>query len=127
MDSTGEVAQATAGALQQPAIAPPQRESVSLAHGERERDQASDAPQVVLRLEHAGARVAGRSIWHDLSFAARAGEFIAVLGPNGVGKSTLLKVALGLLPLAEGQVTVRGRPARRGATGVSYLPQRRVF
>ncbi len=95
-----------------------------------ERDLGHAAQQAqaeVLRFENAGARVGGRSIWRDLSFAARAGEFIAVLGPNGAGKSTLLKVALGLLPAAEGQVSVLGRPARRGALDVSYLPQRRVF
>jgi zinc/manganese transport system ATP-binding protein len=80
-----------------------------------------------LSFEHASARIGGRMIWRDVSFEARAGEFIAVLGPNGAGKSTLLRVALGLASLAEGQVSVLGRPARRGASGVSYLPQRRVF
>jgi zinc/manganese transport system ATP-binding protein len=39
----------------------------------------------------------------------------------------LLKVALGLLPVAEGEVAALGRPARRGVGDVSYLPQRRVF
>jgi len=62
-----------------------------------------------------------------MSFEARAGEFIAVLGPNGAGKSALLKVALGLLPVEAGRVSVLGRPARRGAADISYLPQRRVF
>jgi zinc/manganese transport system ATP-binding protein len=127
MESTSEVAQAIAGEIHQPDVATPQRESVSLVQGEHGRDQGSEASHIVLRFENAGARVGGRIIWRDMSFAARAGEFIAVLGPNGAGKSTLLKVALGLLPLAEGQVTVIGRPARRGASDVSYLPQRRVF
>ena len=43
--------------------------------------------------------------------ASRPGEFVAVLGPNGVGKSTLVKAALGLVPLAAGSVTVLGRAA----------------
>jgi zinc/manganese transport system ATP-binding protein len=85
------------------------------------------SPQSVLRFEHASARVGGRAIWRDIRFEAHAGEFIAVLGPNGAGKSTLLKVALGLLPVDEGQVSVLGRPAHRGAADISYLPQRRVF
>jgi zinc/manganese transport system ATP-binding protein len=55
-----------------------------------------------------------------------AGEFVAVLGPNGVGKSTLVKVLLGLLP-ADGEVRVLGE--RPGQTGdrIGYLPQRRSF
>jgi zinc/manganese transport system ATP-binding protein len=81
----------------------------------------------VLRFEGAGVRVGGRTIWRDVTFSARAGEFIAILGPNGAGKSTLLKVALGLLPLSAGRVSAFGRPVRRGAAEVSYLPQRRVF
>jgi zinc/manganese transport system ATP-binding protein len=126
MESTSEVARDITGEMRQPDT-PPQREAVAPVRDEQDCDQGSAASQIVLRFEHAGARVGGRSIWRDLTFAARAGEFIAVLGPNGAGKSTLLKVALGLLPVAEGRVTVRGRPARRGAPDVSYLPQRRVF
>jgi zinc/manganese transport system ATP-binding protein len=127
MDSTSEVAREIARGIRQPDTAPPQREPVSLVESEHERDPGSEASQIVLGFENARARVGGRIIWRDLSFAVRVGEFIAVLGPNGAGKSTLLKVTLGLLPLAEGRVTVLGRPARRGASDVSYLPQRRVF
>jgi zinc/manganese transport system ATP-binding protein len=96
-------------------------------HARKATASQSEAQHVVVGFEHASARVAGRAIWRDLSFEARAGEFIAVLGPNGAGKSTLLKVALGLLPVNEGRVSVLGRPARRGAADISYLPQRRVF
>jgi zinc/manganese transport system ATP-binding protein len=127
MDSTSEVAREITGELHRPEAEQPPSASVYLVQGERGPDQDSEAPQIVLRFENAGARVGARVIWRDLSFAARAGEFIAVLGPNGAGKSTLLKAALGLLPLAEGRVSVLGRPARRGASDVSYLPQRRVF
>ena len=41
-------------------------------------------------------------------------EFLAVLGPNGVGKTTLLKVLLGLVPVSSGHVLVNGVPPRRG-------------
>jgi zinc/manganese transport system ATP-binding protein len=55
------------------------------------------------------------------------GEFVAVLGPNGVGKSTLVKVALGLLPLAGGSATVLGRRPGEAGRDIGYLPQRRSF
>ncbi|MGI8668126.1 MAG: metal ABC transporter ATP-binding protein [Jatrophihabitans sp.] len=81
----------------------------------------------VVRLDGAEVRVGGRTIWSQVSLAVPAGEFVAVLGPNGVGKSTLLKAVLGLQPLAEGSVTVLGGPAGRYNSGIGYLPQRRAF
>jgi zinc/manganese transport system ATP-binding protein len=84
-------------------------------------------PDAVVRLENAAVRAGGRTIWSDVSLNVRAGEFVAVLGPNGVGKSTLLKVILGLHPAASGRVEVLGsEPGRRNAR-VGYLPQRRAF
>jgi zinc/manganese transport system ATP-binding protein len=56
-----------------------------------------------------------------------AGEFVAILGPNGVGKSTLLKAILGLIPLSVGTVRLLGRPPGHANRDVGYLPQRRSF
>jgi zinc/manganese transport system ATP-binding protein len=50
-----------------------------------------------------------------------------VLGPNGVGKSTLVKAILGLLPLAAGQATVLGQRPGQANERIGYLPQRRSF
>src|SRR5207249_3213943 len=55
------------------------------------------------------------------------GSFVAVLGPNGVGKSTLLKVILGLQPLTRGEVTVLGLPPGRNRRRIGYVPQRKSF
>jgi zinc/manganese transport system ATP-binding protein len=77
--------------------------------------------------EHAGVRLGARWIWRDVDLAIDAGQFVAILGPNGAGKSTLLRAMLGVVPLAEGTVTVFGRPVRRGNPEVGYLPQRRRF
>ena len=59
------------------------------------------------------------------SFTIEPGSIIAVLGPNGVGKTTLLKTILGLLPPLEGTLTVGGMsPASyRRSVGVGYLPE----
>ena len=66
-------------------------------------------------------------MWSEVSLSVHPGEFVAILGPNGVGKSTLLKVILGLVPVAGGSVSVLGaRPGQRN-NRIGYLPQRRAF
>ncbi|POX51209.1 metal ABC transporter ATP-binding protein [Streptomyces sp. Ru72] len=81
----------------------------------------------VVALRGASVRVGGRTLWSGVDLRIGAGEFTAVLGPNGVGKSTLIRVLLGALPAAAGEVRVLG--ARPGQAGdrIGYLPQRRSF
>ena len=49
-------------------------------------------------------------MWSDVTLGIEPGEFVAVLGPNGVGKSTLVKAMLGLQPLSSGSASVLGQP-----------------
>jgi len=81
----------------------------------------------VVRLSDVAARVGGRTVWSNVRLSVAAGEFVAILGPNGVGKSTLLKTILGLQPAAHGTVEVLGQPAGRRNAKIGYLPQRRNF
>jgi zinc/manganese transport system ATP-binding protein len=81
----------------------------------------------VISLEHVGVAVGGRTIWSDVSLAVQAGEFTAVLGPNGVGKSSLLKAILGLIPISDGELTVLGGHPGQHNARIGYLPQRRAF
>lgn len=81
----------------------------------------------VVSLRGAGVRVGGRTLWSGVDLEVGAGEFVAVLGPNGVGKSTLVKMLLGILPPAAGEVSVLGEAPGRAGHRVGYLPQRRSF
>jgi zinc/manganese transport system ATP-binding protein len=68
-----------------------------------------------------------RTLWEDLDLTLSPGEFVAVLGPNGVGKTTLLKVLLGLIALTAGEVRVHDAQPRRGNPRVGYIPQQQAF
>lgn len=72
-------------------------------------------------------QLGGRTILRDVEFDVEAGEFVAVLGPNGVGKSTMIRTILGQVPLAGGELRVLGEPAGRMNHRIGYLPQRRAF
>jgi zinc/manganese transport system ATP-binding protein len=85
----------------------------------------------VVEVVDATVTLGGRPIWSNLTATVSAGEFVAVLGPNGVGKSTLLKAILGLTPLASGHIDVLGGSLagnrRTASRDIGYLPQRRTF
>jgi zinc/manganese transport system ATP-binding protein len=84
-------------------------------------------PGPVIEVRDAAVELAGRRVWHDVRVDVAAGEFVAILGPNGVGKSTLLKAMLGLQPLAAGRIRVLGATPARARRAIGYLPQRRGF
>ncbi len=65
----------------------------------------------------------GRRVLHGVELTVQTGSFTAVIGPNGGGKSTLLKVALGLLAPDRGEVRLLGEAPGRSRRRVGYLPQ----
>ncbi len=76
----------------------------------------------------------GSHILRDVSFEIPQGACTAILGRNGVGKTTLLKCLMGLLPLRSGTLTLNGRemsalpPYARARAGIGYVPQgREIF
>jgi urea transport system ATP-binding protein len=76
----------------------------------------------------------GSHILRGISFEARAGEVTTVLGRNGVGKTTLLKTLMGLVPAKRGGIHLGGRDITRAPShervraGMGYVPQgREIF
>ena len=63
------------------------------------------------------------AVLQDVNLDIRQGDFIAMIGPNGGGKTTLLKLILGLLKPAKGTIRVMGKPALTAAPGIGYVPQ----
>src|SRR5947208_14966393 len=80
-----------------------------------------------IRARGAEVRFGARALWSGVDLDIGPGTFTAILGPNGVGKSTLLKVLLGLQPLSAGTVSVLGTPAGAARRRIGYVPQRGGF
>jgi urea transport system ATP-binding protein len=72
-------------------------------------------------------------VLHDLQFDLAAGETVAVMGRNGMGKTTLLKSLIGMIPARTGKITLGGRELagtksyERVAAGFGYVPQGRMI
>jgi len=83
---------------------------------------------MLIECEDLDVNVDGRILIHGLNFAARAGNLLAVLGPNGVGKTLLLHTLAGLRRAAKGVIKIHGRhigewQARDLARELALLPQ----
>jgi iron complex transport system ATP-binding protein len=74
------------------------------------RDVALSAVGLTVSYESAGRRITALS---DVSLALQAGEVLALVGPNGSGKTTFIRAVTGLVPLVTGTVGLCGRDARR--------------
>ncbi|MEU0968196.1 ATP-binding cassette domain-containing protein [Streptomyces sp. NPDC005917] len=77
----------------------------------------------MLGLRGAAVSYGERVVWQGLDLDVRPGEFLAVLGPNGSGKTSLVRALLGRQPLSAGTLTVLGRPAHKGGRHIGYVPQ----
>lgn len=65
----------------------------------------------------------GEPALQDITLSIQQGDFTAIIGPNGGGKTTLLKLILGLLTPDKGVIRVMGRPAIQAAPDIGYVPQ----
>lgn len=78
-----------------------------------------------LKFDNVTLRLGGREILSRVRFVIQEGEFIGMLGANGAGKTSVMRAALGLIPIASGSIEVLGSAVRRGNAAVGYMPQNR--
>ena len=71
----------------------------------------------ILNMEHISKLYGDKQIFEDISFGLQEGDKVGIIGINGTGKSTLLKIAAGLEEADSGQVTCQN------GLRISYLPQ----
>jgi urea transport system ATP-binding protein len=88
----------------------------------------------MLQIDSLHQAYGGSHILRGLSFAVETGKVTTLLGRNGVGKTTLLKALMGLVPTRSGSITFDGRditalaPHERVRAGIGYVPQgREIF
>jgi branched-chain amino acid transport system ATP-binding protein len=87
--------------------------------------------EVMLSTVGLRAGYGGKPVLQGLDLNVREGEIVAVIGRNGVGKSTLMKSLIGLVPAMDGSIIYRDRPIeqfaafRRARLGIGYVPQGR--
>ena len=81
----------------------------------------------ILDIRRAGLSLGGRTLWSDLDLTVQPGEFVAVLGANGSGKTSLLRAILGQLPVDSGEILLQGKPVHRGDRAIGYIPQQRIM
>lgn len=65
----------------------------------------------------------GDMVFQDVNLDIPQGDFVAMIGPNGGGKTTLVKLLLGLLQPDKGVIRVMDKSAKRAAPGIGYVPQ----
>jgi zinc/manganese transport system ATP-binding protein len=79
----------------------------------------------ILKIKDATLEVDGRTLWSGLDLAVQPGEFIAVIGSNGSGKTSLLRTILGQMPLKTGKAFFDYAEADHGSPRIGYIPQQR--
>jgi zinc/manganese transport system ATP-binding protein len=79
----------------------------------------------VLKIADATLSYGQTPLWSNLNLEVKPQEFIAVIGANGSGKSSLLRAILGQIQLTSGSIEIEGKAVRHGSSRIGYIPQHR--
>jgi len=81
----------------------------------------------VVKLNNVWVQYDGTPVLEDINLSIRNDDFLGLIGPNGGGKTTLLKLMLGLVAPSRGEVTILGENPERGRKRIGYVPQHSLF
>ena len=79
--------------------------------------------QPIIEIQNCSFAYNSQEVLKDVCLTVKQGEFLALIGPNGGGKTTLLKLILGLLDADKGTIRVFGHPPRKASHRIGYVPQ----
>jgi zinc transport system ATP-binding protein len=81
----------------------------------------------VVCMENVWVQYNGTPVLENINLKVNQDDFLGIIGPNGGGKTTLLKVILGLLSPSQGKVTVLGKPPNQSREHIGYVAQLNLF
>ncbi|NES83600.1 MAG: metal ABC transporter ATP-binding protein [Moorea sp. SIO2B7] len=79
--------------------------------------------QEVISIRHLWAGYDQEPVLEDINLSLKELDFIGLIGPNGGGKTTLIKVLLGLVSPKRGEISIMGRNVKQGRRYIGYVPQ----
>ncbi len=82
---------------------------------------------MLLKLQNLSAGYSGKNVIHDINFEVKNNDFIGIIGPNGGGKTTLLKVILGIIKPSCGDLIFNTNFNQKKEKAIGYLPQYNNF
>jgi zinc transport system ATP-binding protein len=89
--------------------------------------QKTNMPQPLIEIKNLYANYDGEIVLENINLTIQKNDFIGLIGPNGGGKTTLLKIILGLLEPKNGFIRVMGSTPKQGRSLIGYVPQFAVF
>jgi zinc transport system ATP-binding protein len=81
----------------------------------------------VVKLSDVWVQYDGTPVLEDINLSIRRDDFLGLIGPNGGGKTTLLKLMLGLVAPSRGEVSIMGMSPEKGRKHIGYVPQHSLF
>jgi zinc transport system ATP-binding protein len=92
-----------------------------------QRAKTTMTPREVISIQYLWAGYEHEPVLEDINLSVKELDFIGLIGPNGGGKTTLIKVLLGLLPPMRGEVRIMDQSVKKGRRHIGYVPQTNEF